>query len=287
VIAHVAESGEDSGRVVLQLRSGNPSAIALEAAIRVARAFGSEIESLFIEDQQLFDCAKYSFVQEVSLTGRQRRAMSTEAMTRDLHLAGRWARRQVEMLARQADIPLRSRVVRDEPLRALSIACAESGPWNLVALAEPLTAGNGGMLKQLLQEIAGTTGLLLVGPKASRVTGPAIVAVEDTAHLPVMLRAAERLASLDAAQIVLLLITTDEQQLDQMDGEARLVVEGREDVRIRSSAVARGDEAEIAEELRRLRGGFVIGRLGGLVVPDEGDLRPLLAALECPLLLVR
>jgi hypothetical protein len=178
-------------------------------------------------------------------------------------------------------------VVRDEPLRALSIACAESGPWNLVALAEPLTAGNGGMLKQLLQEIAGTTGLLLVGPKASRVTGPAIVAVEDTAHLPVMLRAAERLASLDAAQIVLLLITTDEQQLDQMDGEARLVVEGREDVRIRSSAVARGDEAEIAEELRRLRGGFVIGRLGGLVVPDEGDLRPLLAALECPLLLVR
>ena len=45
-------------------------------------------------------------------------------------------------LARSADVPLRSRVVRDEPLRALSIACAESGPWNVVALAEPFAPDN-------------------------------------------------------------------------------------------------------------------------------------------------
>jgi len=43
----------------------------------------------------------------------------------------------------------------------------------------------------------------------------------------------------------------------------------------------------MAETLRRLRGGIVIGQYGGLLVPDEGDLRPLLAALECPLFLVR
>ena len=41
------------------------------------------------------------------------------------------------LLARRGEVPLRSRVMRDEPLRALSIACAESGPWNVVALAEP------------------------------------------------------------------------------------------------------------------------------------------------------
>ena len=43
----------------------------------------------------------------------------------------------------------------------------------------------------------------------------------------------------------------------------------------------------IAETLRRLRGGFVICQFGGLVVPDEGDLRPLASVLECPLFLVR
>jgi hypothetical protein len=43
----------------------------------------------------------------------------------------------------------------------------------------------------------------------------------------------------------------------------------------------------VAETLRRLKGGIVICQLGGLVVPDEGDLRPLASVLECPLFLVR
>ena len=113
---------------------------ACEAALRVARAFGSDLESLFVEDEQLFDCAAYGFAREVSLSGRQSRPMSLDAMMRDLHLAAQGARRQVEALARKAEVPLRCRVVRDEPLRALSIACAETGPWNVVALAEPFTA---------------------------------------------------------------------------------------------------------------------------------------------------
>ena len=184
MIAHVAQSGEDRGRVVLQLGSAHPSAIALEAAVRVARAFQSEIESLFVEDEQLFDCAAYGFVREVSLTGRQRRVMSAAGMTRDLRLAAQAARRQLEALARRAEVPMRSRVVRDEPLRALSIACAETGPWNVVALAEPFTGGNCSSLKQLLIEIPGMTGLVMVGPKARRVTGPAIIAVAAVAHCP-------------------------------------------------------------------------------------------------------
>jgi hypothetical protein len=208
-------------------------------------------------------------------------------MMRDLHLAAQGARRQLEALARKAEVPLRCRVVRDEPLRALSVACAESGPWNVVALSEPFAAADGVLLRQLLGEVSGTTGLIAVGPKARRVTGPVVIALEDTQHLPDMLRAAERIAALDGAGIVLLLVASDEERLEHMDGEARLVVEAREDVRIQSAAVARGEAAVIAETLRRLQGGIVICRFGGLVVPDGGDLRPLASALECPLFLVR
>jgi hypothetical protein len=286
MIAHVAESGEDRGRVVLHLGSSHPSTIAVEAALRVACAFGSELESLFVEDEQLFDCAAYSFAREISRSGQQSRPLSPDAMMRDLHLTAQGARRQIEALARKAEVPLRCRVVRDEPVRALSIACAETGPWNVVALGEPFT-GNGMMLKQLISEVSGSTGLITVGPKAQRVTGPVVVAVEDTAQLPDLLRAAERLAALDGAQIVLLLIAPDEEQLDQMDGEARLVVEAREDVRIQSAAVARGQAAVIAETLRQIRSGIVICQFGGLVVPDGGDLRPLASVLECPLFVVR
>lgn len=287
MIAHVAQSGEDRGRVVLHLRSGHPSTVAVEAAVRVARAFGSDLESLFIEDEQLFDCAAYSFVREVSLSGLQSRTVSLDAMMRDLHLTAQGARRQIEAVARKAEVPLRCRVVRDEPLRALSIACTETGPWNVVALGEPFTGGNSLLLKQLLSEVSGSTGLVTVGPKARRVTGPVVVAVEDTGQLPDLLRTAERLAALDGAEIVLLLIAPDEEQLYRMDGEARLVVEAREDVRIQSAAVARGEAAVIAEALRRLRSGIVICQFGGLVVPDGGDLRPLASVLECPLFLVR
>lgn len=287
MIAHVAQIGEDRGRVVVQVGSAPPSAIALEAAVRVARAFQSEIECVFVEDVQLFDCAAYSFVREVSLSGRQRRVMSMAGMTQDLRLAAQGARRQLAALARLADVPLRSRVVRDEPLRAISIACAERGPWNVVALAEPFASGNGNLLRQLLVEISGTTGLVTVGPKAQRVSGPPIVVVEDRQRLPAMLRTAERLAALDGREIVLLLVAGDEEGLAELDGQARLFVGAREDVRIQSAEVARGEAAVIAEALRRLQGGFVICQLGGLIVPDAGDLRPLAGALECPLLLVR
>jgi hypothetical protein len=287
MIAHVAETGENHGRVVLQMGSARPSVVALEAAVRIARAFQSEIESIFVEDRQLFDCAGYGFVREVSLTGRQSRAVSADGMTRDLRLAAQAARRQLEALARRADVPLRSRVVRDEPLRALSIACAESGPWNVVALAEPFAGGNGHLLKQLLVEIAGATGLVMVGPRARRVTGPAVVAVEDVGRMPALLRAAERLAAVDGAMIVLLVIAADEERLAQMEGQARLVVGAREDVRIETAAAARGLASVVAEALRRLKGGFVICQFGGLVVPDEGDLKPLASVLECPLFLVR
>jgi hypothetical protein len=287
MIAHVAQTGENRGRVVLQLGSAHPSVIALEAAVRIARAFQSEIESVFVEDEQLFDCAAYDFVREVSLTGRHSRAVSAAGMTQDLHLAAQAARRQLETIARLAEVPLRSRVVRDEPLRALSIACAESGPWNVVALGEPFVGSNSALLKQVLLEVAGTTGLVMVGPRARRVAGPIVIAVEDPANLPSLLRAAERLTALDGAQIVLLLIAHGEDDLHRMDGQVRLVIEAREDVRIETAEVARGEAAVVAEALRRLGGGFVICQFGGLVVPDEGDLRPLASVLECPLFLVR
>ncbi len=286
MIAHIAEAGEDRGRVVLHLRSVRPSTIALEAALRVARAFGSAVESLFVEDEQLFDCAAYGFVREVSLSGQTSRALSRDAMMRDLHLAAQGARRELEALARKAAVPLRCRVVRDEPVRALSVACAESGPWNVVALSEPFPA-DGVLLRQLMGEVLGSTGVIAVGPKARRVTGPVVIALEDTAELPDMLRAAERIAALDESQILLLLVASDEEQLEHMDGEARLVVEARENVRIQSAAVTRGEAAAIAETLRRLQGGILICRYGGIVVPERGDLRPLASVLECPIFLVR
>ena len=81
MIAHVAQAGEDRGRVVLHLRSANPSAIALEAAVRIARAFQSEIESLFVQDEQLMD-GRVAFDPSPQVGGGQRACLLVRSSDR-------------------------------------------------------------------------------------------------------------------------------------------------------------------------------------------------------------
>lgn len=288
MIAHVAQAGEDRGRVVLHVCSPQPHALALLAAVKVAQAFQSEIESLFVEDSQLFDCVAFNFVSEISLSGRSRKPLSAEDVAQSLRLAAQGARRELERLARSAEVPLRSRVVRDDPLHALAAACTETGPWNIVALSEPFGGGFALTLRRLFDAVDGTTGFVLVGPRARRVSGPCVVAVEDIERLPDMLRAAERLAAIDEAWIVVLLIAPDEATTATMDIEARIALATpRERLRLDHAIVGRGMLAVAAEAVRRQQPGFVICQFGGALVPDDGDWAPLASSLECPLLLVR
>lgn len=287
MIAHVAEKGEARGRVVLQLCAGRPSAIAIDAAVWVAQAFQSEIESLFVEDQQLIELASFPFAKEISFTGRSSRTISSGDIERDMRFAFADCQRRIEACARAKEVPVRQRVVRDEPVNALARACAETGPWNVIALGEPFTSPACPSLKRLFDSVAGHTGLVLVGPEARRMEGPIVLAAEDVERLPGMLRAADRLVAVKEAEIVVWLIAEAASELVEMEGQARLLLGERDDVRIGAVEIAHGAPIAAAEALRRLKAGFIIAQFGGLVVPQEDDLKPLAAALECPLLLVR
>lgn len=287
MIAHVAEAAEARGRVVLQLRTANPNAVAIEAALRVAQAFQSGIETLFVEDTQLFDLASFPFAREISLTGRRSRSISSSEIEQEFRLAFASLQRRIEALAKAAEVPIRQRVVRDDPVAALATTCAESGPWNVVALAEPFGAMSSESLRLLLEAVADATGLVLVGPKARRTTGPVIVAVEDIDRLPSMIRAAERIAAVTGSSIVIVPVDDDEERIRWKEAQARLLLKERLDAQVITAASARGAAEVVAETLRRLEGGFVISQFGGLVVPAEGGLRALAAALECPILVVR
>lgn len=287
MIAHVAEAAEARGRVVLQLRTASPNMVAIEAALRVAQAFQSGIETLFVEDLQIFDLASFPFAREISLTGRSSRAISSSEIEQEFRLAFTSLQRRIETLARAAEVPIRQRIVRDDPIAALASTCAECGPWNVVALAEPFGAMSGESLRLLLETVADATGLVLVGPKARRTSGPVIVAVEDMDRLPSMIRAGERIAAVTSSSIVIVPIDDDEERVRWMEAQARLLLKERLDAQVVTAGSARGAAEVVAEMLRRLEGGFVISQFGGLVVPAEGDLRALAAALECPILLVR
>lgn len=287
MIAHVAEAGEARGRVVLRFCSRVPNDAAIRAAFRIAQAFQSEIESLYVEDSQLLDLARFPFATEISLTGRSRQPLSQRAVHQSFRAVFRAAKRQVEAAARETEVPLLQSFVRDEPVQALAAACAHRGPWNVIALAEAIGPTSSAAIRELFDNVSDTTGVILVGPNSRRTSGPVIIVVEDLERFPGMLRAAERLAALNEEPIVILIVGESEEHLYQMDGEVRLILADRQDATIVPAMLAHGEPAVVAEAMRRLRGGFLIAHFGSLTVPDEGSLGPLVAALECPLFLVR
>ncbi len=287
MIAHVAAAGEGRGRVVLWLGCATQtSAWAIEAAMLLARAFQSEVESLFVEDRQLFDLAEFPFARAIS--GEEGwRALPRENLEHAFRFVGAALQRQVAEAARRAEIPCRSRVVRDDPLRAVAAACAENGPWNVVTIAEPFRAGDEKRLAQIFADVADTTGVVIAGPLARRTQGPVVAVIEQFDRLGPMLKAAERLAGVTGGKIKLMLIGDRLDELASLEGRARLLFAERAAPEIETVLAVHADVVPIAEAVRRHKGGFLLAQFGGQVVSEETSLRPLAAALECPLFLVR
>ncbi|MGD9670976.1 MAG: hypothetical protein AB7U75_18345 [Hyphomicrobiaceae bacterium] len=300
--AHVAERGEGRGRVVLRLmatHSANEHAV--RAAIRIAKAFHSEIESLFVYDRQIFDAAGYSFAREIGplpriqMTAHHAAAEATGSaaaidvagITRQFELVARRLQRWVSEMALQEEVPVHGRVVQDTPLRALSAACQMSGPWNVVALAEPFTADSLARLDMLFERVTGMTGVVLVGPRAATMQGPVVAVIEDLERVTGMLRTAERLARVNGSDVVLAVAGQSRAAQSWLKSEVVNVVAGAHTAAVVELGRAGGGTAVLAEAARQLHPGFVIAEHGGLLVPHTGDLRPLGSALSCPLLVVR
>jgi hypothetical protein len=274
--------------VVLWLgSSAQASPSAIEAAMLVARAFKSEVESLFVEDRQLFDLAEFPFARAIGAGHEGWQSLPRESLEREMHYLGAALQRQVAAAARSADIPFSARVVRDDPLSAVANACAEKGPWNMVAIAEPIGSGDEKRLAQVFAQVLDTTGVVIAGPLARRTQGPVIAAVEQFERLGPMLKAAERLASVTAGEVKLMLVGSRPEDLAWLEGEVRLLLGEGGSAAIETVLAAQGDVVPIAEAVRRHKGGFLLAQYGGQVVSEDTSLRPLASALECPLLLVR
>ena len=287
MIAHVAEVGEAKGRVVLRFSSQPPNEVAIRAAVQVAQAFQSELESLFVEDEQLTDLAQFPFATEISLTGQSRRKLTPTSIRHQFLATFREAERRVRAAVHDTEVPLRKSYVRDEPVQALASACAQRGPWNVVALGEALTNSSCSAIQELFASVTDTTGIVLAGPRSRRTSGPVIVAVEDTGRLPGMLPAASRIAALNDSDIRVLITAQDEKSYFETDAELRLVLADQPNVSIVPHRETHGQAACVAEQIRELQGGFLIAHFGSQTIPEAGSLRPLLMALECPLFLVR
>lgn len=293
MIAHVAQADEQRGRVVLWLgAAGDAQEMAVDAAVRLAQAFESEIESVFIEDRQLFDLAELPFAREIPLSGRGTRAMSSAALARDMRVHAAALQRHVLACAKAADVKAQARSVRAEPVRALADVCAENGPWNVVAIGSPARNGNGtghlgAGLAELFQTVQATTGIVVAGAKAKRTSGPVIAVVEELDRVVPMMRVAERIATATGGDARLWLLEHDEARQDWIEGQIRLALGNTTGINFDVVDMSVHTPQSVAGMMRRAGAGFVITRFGGMLARREQDVAPLADLLDGPLLLVR
>jgi hypothetical protein len=287
--AHVAEAEEGRGRVILRFSAWQPSDVAIHTALLVAAAFQSEVEVLFVEDTGRLNFAGFPFARELPLRGGPPRPVSARAIRAEFRRSFADARKRIAALAaaRSGEVRVYESFVRDDPVQALVAACARRGPWNVIALAETFGSPAPYSLDELFDEVTDATGIIIAGPRARLHRGPVVIALEDTAYLHGMLRTGRRIASAVEDGIVLLLVAGDAAALAQMETEVRLALGDDVGVVLARAEATYGDRAVVAEAIRRLGGGFVIAQYGGVTVPRRRSLGPLLAALECPLLLVK
>lgn len=292
MIAHVAAADERSGRVVLWLGGSAPlSRIAVDAAMLLAEAFQAEVESLYVEDKQLFDLAEFPFARVIGDAGGSWRPLPQATLEREMRFAAAALHRQVAEAGLAVSIPCRARIVRDEPLRALARACAENGPWNVVVVGESLAPGDEARLAELFDRVRDSTGAVITGPLGRRTRGPVVAVVEEFERLGPMLKAAQRLAPIAGGDVKLTLVGDRRDELAWMEGEARLLCaagdESGESIEFESVLAANDDLAPLAAVLQRHKPGIALAQYGRRLIAPGVNLRPLAATLECPLLLVR
>lgn len=274
--------GEIPRHVVLQMRSGRASTVALEAAIRMARALESELEGVFVEDEHLLSLAALPFAREISSTGRRSRPLSADIVASEMRAASAMLKRELERLAAAASVPARFAVVRDEPERALRVASAKA---SVLAICEP-PAGEGlASLRALTACLSDLMGCLLVGAAARRTSGRVVAALDALAALPALVRMGERLAAATGEGLVLVRLGETLAARGEADRLIAGALTGR--VTVASGELGSDDGMALPEAARRYGGGLLVAGFGGIVAPGEAEVARLTAKLECPLLLLR
>ena len=269
--------------VVLQVTAGGTNRVALQAALRVARALERDFESIFVEDDDLFSLAAMPFAREIPASGGRSRPLNQEQVARQMRAASSAAHREIERSAREADMPARFAVVRDEPEHAMREASSRA---SILALGEPVTPSSGHReLDVLMSCLAGVMGCLVVGSGARRAQGRVVAVVDQPERLEDILKTTARFAGPAAREIGFITLGQGLSARRQIEAGIRKLLPTELDVGVES--LSSEDPGFVAAAVQRLGGGLLIARFGGPLIPRNEVIARITAQLECPLLLLR
>ncbi len=226
-LIHVAASDEGRGRIIVALTERVPDERAATAAADLANAYGAAVECIFVEDAEVFRAAAHGFVRQVYHSGRIAARLDENALDADILSLSRGALRAFERHLTACGCACKTRTVRDDLVHALSLACAENGPWNLVVFGNAATPNDLHRSAQLLTSIAGLTGVLTMPQNEKATTGPIAIILDRDESLPQMLRTADRLRNTRpdlTIPIAVILVGPDADGFDDREGRLRLAI---------------------------------------------------------------
>lgn len=284
MIAHVAEASELSGRVVLWLDpEADYPASRLEAPVRLAAAYGAEIETVVVSDGSVGEAEGVP----VRMIGHEEFKPSGFAeYERRFELLMTRCRRAVDTVGAAHGVRVRHTLASGDAVDRISEMCDERGPWNIVALARMPAARSDSVIGTLLANVSGATGFLLCGEQRSK-QSRVVVIVEDAARLQSMLRAAERLSAPRAPiHIVIGADTADDYA--EIEGHSRLLAaETNLPIIFENAGPTFGVPGALTEFIARLRPSLAIGIFGGTALADGRELARASVVARTPILLVR
>lgn len=283
--AHVAEASEGSGRVLLWL---DPNILAsrqaVEAAVRLAAAYRSELETVDVEPPHVVFAEGVPIRRVDSPTSPAVSAgLDDDTARRSL---GRRQRRTIDDLTLEFEVPASHTRVSGDAIDQLATMCVERGPWNVVAISRMPSAEIAPLIASIFANVSGATGVLVGSRRTSPWRGRVAVVAEDGERLPSMLRAAERIAGKDGSTH-LIVAAPAQAAFDELEAQARLLPEGSGRLRFAASRPTYGVEGALDEPLINAAPDLAIARFGGILLSDGAALSRTLALTGAAFLLVR
>jgi len=285
MIAHVAEASEASGRVVLWLdpEADYPPA-RLEAPVRLAAAYGAELETVIIADASadLTNDVPLRVIESSGASGQR----NFGAYDWRFELLVTRCRRAVDDVGAAHGVRVNHSLAAGNAIDRISEMCLERGPWNIVALARLPVSGSDTVVGTLMANVSGATGFLLCGPQRSK-QPRVVVIVEDAERLTSMLRAAERLSGPRGPVHVIVAADTSEVH-EQVEAQSRIIAaDFHVPVVFEDIGPTFGVPEALTEHIARLRPSLVIAVFGGSAIADGRELSRVSIVARTPILLVR
>lgn len=271
-------------RILVALDDSPHSRAALDMAVRLAADLETELEGLFIKDENLLRAAQLPFAKEVRSHSVSPKSLDDRRVERQLRYQAERAEAALQEATEQFEVAYNFRVVEGQVTRELLRAAEEA---DLIAMGKTSTQSSrrrlGTTSHTLLSE---SPTPVLVLRRSGRRRQPILTYYDGSDAAQLALRVAAHLASGGAPRpLKVFLPATDEEETEQL----RTEVEKKYGDRISQLGVRPLTEIEIARiaTLARREGRGLFVMPGGASPLSDASLQRFLYELDRPLLVVR